>query len=77
MYQEFIAVLHKWWQCDMHTKDPGSPVYCYNLPGTNVCYQLSHNSISYWAIQIVSGSFYFLEFLFLTVHNLGEGKSRG
>ncbi|KAF9234994.1 hypothetical protein BU15DRAFT_65215 [Melanogaster broomeanus] len=55
MQQEFIAALHERWKCDAHTKDSGNPVYCYNPPSTNVCYQLSHNSISYWAVQIGKG----------------------
>ncbi|KAF9233924.1 hypothetical protein BU15DRAFT_66155 [Melanogaster broomeanus] len=55
MHQEFIAALHKWWKCDVHMKDSGNPVYCYNPPSTNVYYQLSHNSISYWAVQIGKG----------------------
>ncbi|KIJ08897.1 hypothetical protein PAXINDRAFT_18005 [Paxillus involutus ATCC 200175] len=55
MQQGFIAALHERWKCDMHTKEPGNPVYCYNPPGTNMCYQLSHNSISFWAVQIVKG----------------------
>ncbi|KAF8546666.1 hypothetical protein OG21DRAFT_1490949 [Imleria badia] len=55
MLQEFIVELHKQWKCDAHTKDPGNPTYCYNPHGTNMCYQLSHNSISFWAVQIGKG----------------------
>jgi hypothetical protein len=76
MQQEFIAALHEHWKCDAHTKDPGNPVYCYNPPGTNMCYQLSHNSISYWAVQIVSDPNFFISSNFSFSQYIVQGKGR-
>ncbi|KIM58267.1 hypothetical protein SCLCIDRAFT_128577, partial [Scleroderma citrinum Foug A] len=44
------------WQCETHMKGPHSPIYCYSLSGGSVCYPLTINKLSFWALEMMEGN---------------------
>jgi hypothetical protein len=44
-----IADLQKRWKCEIHSKEKEK--YCWKSEG--ICYELSHNNLGFWAIEIV------------------------
>ncbi|KAI6033625.1 hypothetical protein BKA83DRAFT_16003 [Pisolithus microcarpus] len=53
-HKELIAELQERWRCDIHSKGPESPTYCYTGNG-GICYALTHGNLSLWALEIMDG----------------------
>lgn len=53
-HKELIAELQEQWRCDIHSKGPESPTYCYTGNG-GICYALTHGNLSLWALEIMDG----------------------
>jgi hypothetical protein len=49
MIKAIIADLQKHWKCEIHSKEKEK--YCWKSEG--ICYELSHNNLGFWAIEIV------------------------
>ncbi|KIM55494.1 hypothetical protein SCLCIDRAFT_30351 [Scleroderma citrinum Foug A] len=54
--EEFIKQLQQRWQCETHMKGPHSPIYCYSPSGGSVCYPLTINKLSFWALEMMEGN---------------------
>lgn len=67
---QIISELQFRWRCTKHLKD--YDIYCYPIDG-NVCFTLTHDNISFWAVEIIHHSI----LLFFKKPNLNSMQIKG